>query len=150
MELTAPGADIVGFEHAPGTAEQKKAVRDAVTALKNGAGLFLFPAAADCRMQKAEVTSALVELWDQDHENKSHDEHSGGHDRDHEEEKAGQSHAEFRVDYHFECERPGHLTHIDFRFFERFPNAKELESQVIGAKGQMAAELTPTAARLKF
>ena len=175
LELTAPGVDIVGFEHAPGTVDQKKTVRDAVTLLKNGAELFLFPAAANCRMQEAEVASTLVGSSNHDnehnshekhsgnhdrnhkeekaketHANKSHGEHHGDHDRGHEEEKAGETHAEFHVEYHFECERPSHLTHIDVRFFERFPNARELESQVIGAKGQMAVELTPTANRVKF
>ena len=175
LELTAPGVDIVGFEHAPSSVDQKKAVRDAVTILKNGAGRFLFPAAASCSMQKSEVASTLVGSWDQDDEHKSHDKHSGDHDRDHkeekakethanknhdehhgdhnrghEEEKAGETHAEFRVEYHFECEQPSHLTHIDVRFFEQFPNARELNSQIIGAKGQMAAELTPTVNRVKF
>ena len=150
LEPTAPGVDIVGFEHAPGTVDQKKTVRDAVTVLENGAELFLFPAAANCRMQEAEVASTLVGSSNHDNEHNSHEKHSGNHDRNHKEEKAGETHAEFHVEYHFECERPSHLTHIDVRFFERFPNARELESQVIGAKGQMAVELTPTANRVKF
>ena len=36
IELETPGADIVGFEHPPRTAEQKKAVQDAATTLRNG------------------------------------------------------------------------------------------------------------------
>lgn len=150
MELTAPGADIVGFEHKPSTTDQKKAVRDAVAVLKDGEKLFSFPAAAGCRMEEAEVASALIADEEHDHKDDHKDEHKHGHDDDHAKEGAGESHAEFRVHYHFECERPDRLTHIDVRFFEQFPNARELESQVIGAKGQTAAELTPTAARLKF
>lgn len=142
MELTAPGADIVGFEHAPSTEGQTKAVRDAVARLKDGSKIFSFPAAARCEMEEAEVASTLMKNEDGD---KDHD-----HDHMHDKKDAQETHAEFRIHYHFECADPDRLTHIDVQFFEQFPNARELEGQIIGAKGQTATELTPAATRLKF
>ena len=51
IELETPGADIVGFEHPPRTAEQKKAVQNAARTLRNGSAIFVFPAAARCKLE---------------------------------------------------------------------------------------------------
>jgi len=139
IELIAPGADIVGFEHAPETAADKAAVDNAVAALKNGAGLFAFPPGAGCRQEGAEVESALLD-----------DGHSDDEEHVHGEEEEGEAHAEFHAHYRFQCEVPDRLTHMDVTYFERFPMAAELEVQAISPQGQSAGELTPSAARLKF
>ena len=48
MEISAPGADVVGFEHAPKTSEQKHQLENAITTLKDVNNLFTFPASAGC------------------------------------------------------------------------------------------------------
>jgi hypothetical protein len=142
MELEAPGADIVGFEHIAETTEDKAAVTRAVGFLKAGNMLFVFPAGAKCRLQTAEVESPMVE-------ERGHQKDDGhkGKDAGHEEE----GHAEFHAHYKFHCGQPASLTHVDAKkFFKRFPAAREIEVQAITPKGQRARELTPAAARLKF
>ncbi len=137
IELIAPGADIVGFEHAPETAEDKAAVEGAAATLKDGEGLFAFPPSAECRLEEAEVESPLL-----DHDGEKAHEHGEAHE--------GDGHAEFQAHYHFVCRQPDRLTHVDIRVFERFRAAQELEVQLISPRGQGATDLTPSSARLKF
>lgn len=129
IELSAPADDIVGFEHLATTPEDKAAVAKAVVALKDGAGLFVFPAAAGCRLEEAKVESGLL---------------AGA------KPEPGDNHADFDADYRFRCAQPGKIDGIEVKFFARFPKAGELAVQAVTPKGQTKRELTPKAARLKF
>jgi len=137
IELETPGADIVGFEHPPRTAEQKKAVQDAARTLRNGSAIFVFPAAARCKLEKTKVESGLLEDNHETHEEKHHGEK-------HKEE----THAEFHALYHFSCKNPASYT--DLQYFEAFPHAKALLARTITAKGQRKQRLTRKAPRLIF
>ncbi len=55
MELEVPGMDIVGFEHAPSTDDQKAAVEKAKARLEKPLGVFSLPAAAGCTVAEAKV-----------------------------------------------------------------------------------------------
>lgn len=142
MRLGLPGADIVGFEHAAESAEDKAAVDKAVATLKAGGALFAFPAAAQCRLRMADVESALVEEGHEGTDEHGHGEAESGHKDD--------KHAEFHAHYQFQCDHPAHLTHVDVKIFERFPAARELTAQKITSRGQSAQQLTPTSTRLTF
>jgi len=133
IELISPGADIVGFEHGAETQADREAVENAVTRLKAGAQLFVFPREAQCRLEEAEVESEL--MGDERHEGEG---------------EAHEEHAEFHARYRFFCAEPGALTHVDVGFFRQFPAARELEVQFIAARGQGGQELTPAAARLNL
>jgi hypothetical protein len=135
VELISPGADIVGFEHAAESAEDKSVVAAAVQALKDGEALFAFAPEARCRLEEAIVESTLIE----------ESQAAGGTAR----EKA-ETHAEFHVRYRFDCKRPDRLTHLDVRLFERFPATHELEVQAVLSRGQKAGELTAASPRLRF
>ncbi|GAB6054130.1 DUF2796 domain-containing protein [Magnetospira thiophila] len=145
IELAAPGADIVGFEHEPTTPEQRAAIEQAETKLKAGADLFYFPGSAGCELKKVEVESAHME----DHHGEEQAHKQADHEKDH---KDGESeeHAEFHAHYHFECADTGAVTYMETRFFEVFPAAQELEVQYITSRGQGAAELKSTDPRLTF
>ena len=178
IELETPGADIVGFEHEPRTAEQKRAVQDAATALRDGAALFVFPAAAGCTLKEAEVEAGLL---GDDHKEHGHEKHGDKHEHEkhgdkhghekhgdkHEHEKHGhkehghkyaekhhgdkhdeETHAEFHAHYHFTCKNP--VTHADLRYFETFPRAEALSARTLTATGQRKQKLTRKDARLKF
>ena len=137
MELVAPGADIVGFEHAPESAADKAAVKTAVATLENGADLFAFSPQARCRLDAAEVESALLE-------------NDEGEESGHSEGGESEEHAEFRARYRFQCERPDDATHLDVSFFVLFPSAEVLNVQTSSPRGQSAQQLTPMSMRLKF
>lgn len=149
MALVSPGADIVGFEHAAETAEDKAAVAAAVKWLGDGGGtggdrVFAFPPDAGCSLDAAEVASALHEEEDAHHE---------GEDAHHEGEDRAQDpgdHAAFHARYRFHCRHPDRLTHVDVGLFARFPGARKLVVRVVTPQGQSARELTPASPRLTF
>jgi hypothetical protein len=134
MELAAPGADIVGFEHAAGTDEQRAVVEQAETALADPLSLFVPSSAAGCR-----VAAAAAEL-ETDHA----EEHAGEAGAEH--EAAG--HTEFHAAYTLDCAAPAELVSVTFAFFERFPAAEEVEVTLLTERGQAVYEVTRTAPRL--
>ena len=77
-----------------------------------------------------------------DHAEDAHDDH--GHD-DHAEESG---HTEFHAEYTLNCENPDALTEITFAYFAAFPNAQEVEVQIISASGAQAFEVERDAPRL--
>jgi hypothetical protein len=132
IELTAPGSDIVGFEHDPQSDDDHKAISVAVGKLQNGTLIFKFQKTADCLQKEATVESDLI-----------------GH-HEHAETKQTETHAEFKARYRFHCSTPEALKYIDLGYFSMFPRAVELDVRTITSKGQGAVELTPTSARLTF
>ena len=152
IEITAPGADIAGFEHVPSNEADRKAVDAAVAKLKDGAGLFRFPDKAGCRLDEADVSSPLMvgagHGHDKDHGHGHGKEHGHGQEKGHGHD--AEPHAEFRAHYHFRCADPAALTHVDLGYFKAFPDARELEARTVTARGQGAQELTAERSRLTF
>lgn len=140
MELEAPGADIVGFEHAASTPEQKAAVEAAKKALADAPSLFVVPAAAQCKLLKSDVALKAEEHDDDhDHDKAGHDKaghNKDGHDDHASNEASHKHHTEFHAEYTFECAAPAALTGIAFHYFKRFAGASSLGVDVVTAKGQ--------------
>jgi len=152
IELTLPGDDAVGFEHAAESAEDRRAVDAAMKTLRDGAALFLFPAAAGCKLEKTEVN---LLTGSKEHEG----EHEKEHGKDHVHEKAEKhehehehesGHTAFRAHYHFHCDAPAQARSVDLRVFTAFPTLREVRALTLSAAGQGAMELTPRATSLKF
>ncbi len=146
MELMAPGADIVGFEHEAASADDKTVVAQAKAVLGEPLALFGFTDAAGCA-----VETALVEIeGGEDHdehgdEHYADDEHheEGEHaEADHEGYEGEASHNEFHAAYALTCSAPDALDAIDFAtFFKTFESAEEVEVTVISEKGQSSYEV---------
>jgi len=142
IELALPGVDVVGFEHAAESAENRQAAEAAMAKLRDGAALFRFPAAAGCRLEKVDVN-----LMTGGHDDEHGKEHA--HDKKHEHERES-GHTEFRAHYHFHCDAPAKAQPLDVRVFAAFPSLHEIRALTISAAGQGAMELTPDATSLKF
>ena len=137
MELHAPGADIVGFEYAATSEEDHDAIDAAVVVLSKPLDLFGLPAVAGCK-----VISASAELeGDEGHHDEHHDDDKEEDHADHSDDDEGEGHAEFHAEYVFECSNLSAVTEIKFPYFEAFPNAKEIELQVVSEKGASAFEI---------
>ncbi len=153
MELEAPGADIVGFEHPAESAADRTLVDAAIADLAKPLDLFVLPAEAGCT-----VTSAAASLiGDDDHqEHGQHDDdhkdehadHADKHDDDHKDdqadhasEQAEEGHTEFHAEYALTCADPSAIDVITFAYFKRFPNAAELDIQMISDKGAKGFEV---------
>jgi len=131
MELTAPGMDIVGFEHEAETDEQKKAVEAALDELKDPLKFFAFPDAAGCKVVAADVK--IVEEEHEEHDAAPTSEGAAA---------AEDHHDEFRAAYTLACTDAALVTRIDFPFFDRFTGSEELDVTIIDAKGQTAFEVS--------
>ena len=168
LELEAPGADIVGFEHPAETAEDRALIDAAIAKLAKPLDLFMVPAAAGCV-----VTAANVALIGDDHEDKHghkdhHDEDHADHKDEHEDhadhkdehaeheheehgdehanhadhaEEEGKGHTEFHAEYMLNCSDPAAIDTIEFAYFSQFPNAQELDIQMISDKGAKGFEV---------
>lgn len=145
MEFHAPGADIVGFEYAAESDADLAAIDAATATLGAPLDLFVMPDEAGCA-----VTVAQAELEggvDHDehdaehHDDHAEDEHDDHGDEDHAEHADEAGHTEFHAEYALTCDDPDALSAITFAYFDRFPNAKEVEVQVITASGAQAFEV---------
>jgi hypothetical protein len=151
MAFEAPGADIVGFEYAATSDADLATITQALATLSAPLDLFVMPDAAGCT-----VVDAKAELEgedghgahdehhdddDEDHEEQAeHDHDDHGHD-DHADHADDAGHTAFHAAYRLTCDTPDALTAINFAYFETFPNAQEVEVQIITGSGAQAFEV---------
>ena len=142
MELEAPGADIVGFEHKARTKKQKAAVTSAKKKLNNLAKIVALPAAAGCSLKKASVE---LHIEGDDHDDHGHKKkkakHDHGHKHDKKKAKEEASHSEFHAEYRLTCKAPEKIVSLSFPYFKNFKGAAELEVSVVGPKSQKRFEV---------
>jgi hypothetical protein len=134
--MTIPAMDVVGFEHAPSNERQQDAVHIAAARLADVAQVIRLPQAAGCRVEMAEVKSALLEAAANagGHRHRHHHHHDHHH-------KPGEEHAEFDGQYQFRCASPDALTQLSFTLFDWLP-ALTLRAELVTAGGASAATLT--------
>ncbi|TOG93253.1 zinc-binding protein [Vibrio parahaemolyticus] len=146
LEITAPGADVVGFEHAPENAEQEKTLQHAVATLEDSNALFAINPQAQCEIEEVHVEHTLggqhEEHEHHDHEGHDHDEHAhhDGHEgHDHSEHR---DHGEFTVQYRFHCAQVGELSRIQTDWFNQFPSTESVNVNLFTDTTQSATSLT--------
>ncbi|HCE2477061.1 TPA: DUF2796 domain-containing protein [Vibrio parahaemolyticus] len=148
LEITAPGADVVGFEHAPENAEQEKTLQHALATLEDSNALFAINPQAQCEIEEVHVEHSLggqhEEHEHHDHEGHDHDEHAhhdhDGHEgHDHSEHS---DHGEFTVQYRFHCAQVGELSHIQTDWFNQFPSTESVNVNLFTDTTQSATSLT--------
>ncbi|MCX8771642.1 DUF2796 domain-containing protein [Vibrio parahaemolyticus] len=153
LEITAPGADVVGFEHAPENAEQEKTLQHAVATLEDSNTLFAINPQAQCEIEEVHVEHSLggqhEEHEHHDHEGHDHDEHAH-HDHDKHEHDGHEGHdysehsdhGEFTVQYRFHCAQVGELSHIQTDWFNQFPSTESVNVNLFTDTTQSATSLT--------
>lgn len=138
MALAAPGADIVGFEHAPDSKADRAAVKAAQARLSAPLDLFTLPAAAGCTLAAAEVKLLKLEADGVEEIDLDHG-HGHGHSHGHDHDKDG--HTEFRADWRLTCTDPAAIDVIGFAFFAAFPNAMEVEVEIVSDAGARSVKV---------
>ncbi len=125
MELMAPGADIVGFEHKAESEADKQALAAGRKTLSDLAKVVTLPAAAGCTLNNASVEVETEEKHDDhghgkkkdDHEHaEKHDDHDHGKkkdDHDHAEKKDDHGHAEKKDDHDHDHDHGKKAEHKD-------------------------------------
>ncbi|HFD4078899.1 TPA: DUF2796 domain-containing protein [Vibrio parahaemolyticus] len=153
LEITAPGADVVGFEHAPENAEQEKTLQHAVATLEDSNALFATNPQAQCEIEEVHVEHTLggqhEEHEHHDHEGHDHDEHAHhDHDKHDHDSHEGHDHSEhsdhgeFTVQYRFHCAQVGELSRIQTDWFNQFPSTESVNVNLFTDTTQSAISLT--------
>jgi len=170
LEITAPGSDIVGFEHAPKNQEQTQALQQATSTLKKATSLFQINSDANCELTDSYVNQSLSKNGDDhrnhddhdhnnhddhdhsnhdDHDHSNHDDHDHSNHDDHDSNHANK-HGEFTAQYSFSCKNIAQLKEIKLYWFNHFPSTEKIFVQAITDKSQQANQLTENNATLKF
>ena len=140
MELTAPGADIVGFEYEASSEADKLAVKKAIQQLHNPQALVTLPKEAQCELISAEA-HLDGEEHEEEHDHEHEESHEHEHDEHHDEHEEGEQHTSFHAEYLFKCSDMSALQNFSFPYFQIFPNALELEVQIVNDNGARAFEV---------
>ncbi|WP_416397057.1 DUF2796 domain-containing protein [Allohahella sp. A8] len=166
VELDSPAMNILGFEHAADTPEDKAVAADMWKRLQHPNGVVSLDG-GDCTVAESKVEMPQFDeadpeeqhaLLDSDHksdkelkhEAKHKDEHHGDdeHHADHHEKKhKADTHSDIKANYAFECANPEALESIQVKVFDTFPNFEAVETQWIingrqGSKHLKAGEST--------
>lgn len=146
VEVTAPGADVVGFEHAPETAEQKKVFEQAIAQLNKPEELFSFNNAS-CTLKFKSVTNTLEDDHD-DHEGHDHAEHDHDDHEGHDHSEGG--HGEFTVEYHYQCSDIAKLDTVNTQWFSKFSNTKSMTVNLLTDSAQIQEVLNADRVSFRF
>ncbi|MEZ9066101.1 zinc uptake protein ZrgA [Vibrio atlanticus] len=171
VEVTAPGADVVGFEHAPETAEQKKVFEQAIAQLNKPDELFGFKNAS-CTLKFKSVTNTLEGDHDDheghDHAEHDHDDHKGHDHAEHDHDHKGHDHAEhdhddheghdhsegghgeFTVEYHYQCSDIAKLDTVSTQWFSKFSNTKSMTVNLLTDSAQIQEVLNADRISFRF
>ncbi len=164
VEITAPGADVVGFEHAAENEEQEQKLKQAVAKLQDTSSLFTINSLAECDTADVHVEHTLGRTHDE-HEGHDHDEHEGHNHSDHDEHQHHEDHAdhadhddhddheghnhdeqsshgEFSAQYRFNCEKVSELSTIKTAWFNQFPNTESVSVNLFTDTTQTATTLS--------
>ncbi len=143
LELDSPAANLVGFEHTPGTDEDRATVARVKAALEQADTLFSFSPAAGCTLQQVELESPLFAADEHEHhdehahgEHEHHDDHDDHHDHEH------SAHADIEGRFDFNCSSPERLEALTLPLFNSFPAMQRIQVQAITTSGQRGAVLT--------
>ncbi|MBF0255981.1 MAG: DUF2796 domain-containing protein [Gammaproteobacteria bacterium] len=130
IELNSPAANLLGFEQAPRTPEQRTQLEQTLNTLRDGRRLFAFSPAAACQLEQVELESPLLADADEPH-HKGHDHAQADH--------AEAGHADIIARYAYSCSQPQRL---ELRLFAEFPAIELLHSQLVINGRQQQLELS--------
>ena len=137
IEFSSPAMNIVGFEHAPRTEQQRKAVKQAVSILEDATQLFVLTPAANCKLVHMDVETSLKA--------EAHSKHANHDTHEHE-----NSHADFHAEYSFKCLQMPALSFMEVVLFKQFPATEDVDVKLLTEKGQTALELNAKSTRVEF
>lgn len=178
VEITAPGADVVGFEHAPTNDAEKQQLKDAVAKLSHADHVFTLTSEAGCKIEHQSVTHTLgADKHDHDehhdHDKHDHEEHHDHDKHDHEEhhdhdkhdhdkhdhdehhdhdnhDHESDGHGEFTVEYHYQCDNVSAISNIETSWFSQFPSTESIKVNLLTDTKQAAMELKPGQKTISF
>nr|WP_082957053.1 MULTISPECIES: DUF2796 domain-containing protein [unclassified Vibrio] len=83
VEILAPGADVLGFEHIPTNKKQQKVLDTAMAHLNSADSILTLSADAGCTLASKDVTHKLSGDEHEDHDHDKHEHHDHADHKDH-------------------------------------------------------------------
>ena len=122
-EFDSPADSILGFEHTPRTAQEKKAAAAALEILRTRGGeLLLLPVDAGCQFAAGKASLAAE----------------------------GSGHQDVEASFRATCRKPLKRGDIRFAFGKHFPGIRQLVVQVVGADFQTGATIPDGKGTVRF
>ncbi len=152
IEISAPGADVVGFEHQAENEQQKAALSKVLDVLNQPDKLITLSASAKCSVKHVDVRAKLASDDAHQHHDHAtseaeHEEHEHeGHDHEHEHS----SHGSFSIEYHYQCQSISALNQIATSWFVHFPTTEHVDVNVLTDTLQTAVELSKDSSVIKL
>ncbi|HEY3698683.1 MAG TPA: DUF2796 domain-containing protein [Spongiibacteraceae bacterium] len=150
IEFESPAVNLIGFEHAPHSANDQRAIDRAAQVLAHPLAFLSLPPAAHCVVIKSAVESELLKSTAQKTTTDTpHSEsfpaatHDDSHHHEHDSDEP-EGHANFNAKYHLECKQPQALNTIDIKLFDTFNGIEKINAQWLTDGAQSARVLTPT------
>ena len=149
IEFISPAINLLGFERASNSPEENKLFNEVLEDLQ-AAEWLLSDQLEDCQMstpvfEAPEFGSHEMSEGHEEHEHE-HDEHEH---EEHEHEHETGDHADFRVQYLFDC-RSAPPSNFTVTAFDRFVGIEEISVRWIVGRQQGVSNLTPSNATLSF
>ena len=131
IAIDSPLDNIVGFERAPRADAEKKAVEQAVTALRNAGALFKIDPAAGCKVAQIDLDAPVIGLGDG---------------------KAGDAadHADLEGTVTYRCADAAKARFADVALFDAFKNIRQIDAQIASPQGQFQRTLKRPNGRLTW
>ena len=131
LQLDAPGASLVGFEHGSRDDAERAALAQAKALLAAPARWIALPAAAGCTLESASAAYGTDTRGDDSHDQPD-------------------EHAAFDARSAWRCAEPASLTMLDVTLFAAFPRLERITANLVLPDRQDSRELTPRATRLRL
>lgn len=129
IALHSPAINVIGFEHAPRSAEERTALAQANRVFSSPQGLFMIPPKAAC----VPTSVTLMPI---------------AYEQDGDDDKPNAPHADYDVSYRFHCAHADQLGWIDIRLFEQMKGMRKIVANVVTPALQAQSLLTPDNARI--
>lgn len=131
IEMESPLDNFVGFERAPRTDDEKKAVDEVVAQLRAADHLFKIDPTANCKLGPVTLRSATLGLGKP-------------------EANAAEGHADLDGTFAFNCTNASAAKFIDIDLFNAFKGPRQIEAQIASPQGQFKRTLKRPATRLTW
>ena len=162
VSLNAPLSDVVGFEHAPESDEQRARIRQAAATLSNAQSMFGLAESAACTVSALSVDGpdyvtrhlAKADAGTGHEHHDPHESHAGESDpaghgeaearsehdehdehNEHSEHSDSGQHAEIDANYEWACANASKLDALALHFTDSFASVETIEIQILTASG---------------
>jgi len=139
IEITAPGMDILGFEHEPQNEHEHRLIKNAIKQLEQAHSIISLNPEAECK-----ITHSHAAISDEEEEH-HHEHNQASHEHKHHHE-----HSAFIIEYHYQCNHESQLQSLSTQWFEHFKHTHEIEANIFTDHEQTSATLTPKNTKIRL